>query len=196
MKNKTFVSIVVILVVVLGFLFVTKIGSDVIPSSAPGVYNDSQYPLSFSYQIGRNGYVFFADELFEKAKQSDPNLVRILVLIEERENQALLRDIENGVAREGPPQITIFVINNKEKLTLENWLKQSPISNFKQIIGEAKDTTLGDKNALSYESDGLYRNETVVSASDDYIYVFNVTFNSREDKIYKDFLELLTTVQL
>jgi len=193
MKNKHFALIFVILVVVLGFLFVTQIGPKKTQDPFKG-YTDKEYPLSFAFNTGLDTYAFFADKYLELARKNEPNLLRMLILIEEGENQELVKDIKNGVAREGPRGITIFVVNNKEKLTVINWLKQSPISNFGGIIGETTEMAIGGNPALSYKSDGLYTNETVVTVLGDYIYVFNVTFNSVEDNIYKDFQTLLVTV--
>ncbi|MEK7551934.1 MAG: hypothetical protein AAB534_00810 [Patescibacteria group bacterium] len=194
LKSKYSTLLIISVFIVLGILFAVKIGYE--KTLNPETYSDKEYPLSFSYNTGIDTYAFSDRKYFELAKKSEPDLLRMLTLVEESENQKLVEDIKNGVAREGPPGITVFIINNKENLTTENWLKKSPLSNFKQIIGEAKDMTLGNREALSYRSDGLYRNETVVSVNGDFIYVFNVTFNSLEDNIYKDFYTLLATVKL
>jgi len=181
------------MIIVLGVLFATKIGHE--KTLDTRVYSDKEYPLSFSYNTGLNKYAFFVDNHLALVRKSEPNVLRILVLIEESENDKLEEDIKNGVPREGPPALTIFIVNNKEKLTLESWLNKSSISNFSQRIGEVTERVVAQNPALSYRSDGLYTNETVVRREGDYIYVFNVTFNSGEDNIYKDFNNLLNTVQ-
>ena len=195
LKSKSFIALLIGVFVILGVLFVSKIDSNKTLSGSV-LYVDNEYPLLFSYNNGLDKYAFFVDKYINAARKSEPNLLRMVVLVEEGENQKLVEDIKNDVAREGPRGITIFVINNQEKLTVINWLKQSPISNFGGMIGETTETTIGGNPALSYKSDGLYTNETVVAEEGNYIYVFNVTFNSVEDNIYKDFQTLLATVQL
>lgn len=195
MKNRKYFGLVFFVVLaILGFLLINKNGVEKPAVSLSSTYSDQNYPLSFSYNNGLDKYAFFVDKYIKAARKSEPNLLRMLVLVEEGENQKLAEDIKNGVAREGPRGITIFVIKNQQKQALSDWLNKSPISNFGQKIGEVAEISLSGKPALSYQSDGLYINETVAMMEGEYVYVFNVTFNSIEDNIYKDFHTLLGTV--
>lgn len=98
---------------------------------------------------------------------------------------------------EGPTSITIDAFqNNLDRQTVEAWIRNTSLSNFKLSTDEAlTPTTIGGRDGYSYTWDGLYRGEShVVSAGDD-IYMFTVTWMSADDRIRQDFKELLQSVR-
>ena len=99
---------------------------------------------------------------------------------------------QNG---EGPPAITVSEFSNAQGTSLENWIRNTPQSNF-QISTDKVLTpgSVGDRNALAYQHSGLYESDAVAVDADNRIFLFAAGWMSADDQIRKDFENLLSTV--
>lgn len=57
-----------------------------------------------------------------------------------------------------------------------------------------KEIVVGGEPAWRYRATGLYENENVI-VRPEYVYMFTSFFNSPSDEIFKDFNEILETVE-
>jgi len=95
---------------------------------------------------------------------------------------------------EGPPTISIIVLDNSTGLTLENWIRGSAFSNF-NLGGEVlASTTIGGEPALAYHYSGLYENDAVAVLHGTKIYFFSVGWLTEGDEIREDFRDILKSV--
>lgn len=98
---------------------------------------------------------------------------------------------------EGAPSISILVLPNPEKLSLEQWIKGDARSNWKLSPDNAqlRPTTVGGEDGYAYIHGGLYETDAVAVAHGDTIYLFEVGWMNSDDGIRSDFAKLLETVQ-
>jgi hypothetical protein len=107
-------------------------------------------------------------------------------------------DAQNGDKEnaEGPRAITFDFFQNKEKLTPEQWVKQSSFSNFKlSHDGMIERLDFGGKPAVSYIWDGLYSGKSLVTTTSGDILVISVTYDGNTDARLTDYKSILSTVE-
>lgn len=107
-------------------------------------------------------------------------------------------DAQNGDKEnaEGPRAITFDFYQNKEKLTPEQWAKQSSFSNFKlSPDGKFDRVPFGGAPAVSYSWDGLYSGQSLVTTTSSDILVISVTYEGENDVRLADYKRLLSTVE-
>jgi len=109
-----------------------------------------------------------------------------------------VRHPEPPAGGEGPPTINLDLYQNDlDRLTVGQWVIGSNQSNFKlSPTGKVQTFTFAGREALSYEWDGLYRGETVVLATPEYVYAFSVNWLTPDDEIRRDFYRLLETITI
>jgi hypothetical protein len=70
------------------------------------------------------------------------------------------------------------------------------VINYRSELGEARSGRVAEQDARLFRGDGLYPSETVVFMHRSFVIVFTGTFDSPEDKIYKDFLNIVGSIAL
>ncbi|MDP1624940.1 MAG: hypothetical protein Q8L64_04180 [bacterium] len=116
-------------------------------------------------------------------------------------NRISLALIEKGYVPpemgEGPTAITVDIFRNvqNERYTAEEWIKGNSASNYKLGPGELTARTVNNHQAYEYRWSGLYEGKSVVVATDDFVYMFSVTFNSPDDITMSDFESVLSTAR-
>jgi hypothetical protein len=171
--------------------------------AAGGWYLFSTLPATeetemIEYSSGKLGLAFtFSSDymLQEHAEEGGEREQYSIVLAEDtEENRRVFAGEEPG--REGPPTITISIFqNNLDHYTTRGWIRDTSFSNFKLSDGELREATVNGEPALAYGATGLYENDNVVIARDDFVYMFTVFYLLPDDKIRADFGELLDTVR-
>lgn len=194
MESKNIaVGIVVVLAAALGGYLIFNKG---LPSGVPFVdekeqqaslntYSSEELQLSFAYP---------ADYLLEERTINEAQrLHKAVVLVEDNETNRKL--VSGEIVGDGPTAITVDVFqNNLDKQTAEGFIKNSSNSNYKLGDGELEEGSLAGLQAYRYTWDGLYRGESIVTADDEYVYMFSVTYLEPTDKIRADFYEMLNTL--
>lgn len=196
MESKNIaIGVVVVLAAALGGYLIFNRG---LPSGVPFVggeeeprtlqtYSSEELQLSFSYT---------ADYLLEERTINEAQrLHKAVVLIEDNETNRKL--LSGEIVGDGPTAITIDVFqNNLDNLTAEGFIKNNSNSNYKMGDGELEEGTLAGLQAYRYTWDGLYRGESIVTADDEFVYMFSVTYLEPADKIRVDFYEMLNTLEI
>lgn len=97
---------------------------------------------------------------------------------------------------EGPRAITFDFYQNKEKLTPEQWVKQSSFSNFKlSPDGHLERGQFGDKPSVTYRWDGLYAGKSLVTTTSGDILMISVTYDGDADPRLADYEKILSSVE-
>ncbi len=96
-------------------------------------------------------------------------------------------------AGEGPTSITVQIIPNTGDQTAEEWIRSSPLSNFRLSGGTPAEVMVGTDSALAFAWDGLYPGTTIVQARGEKIYAFSVTYLSPEDSIRTHFAQVVAS---
>lgn len=185
------VGIVILIVMGLGAFVIFNVGmSDLayIPSDGASLqeelvhYDSVELGLSFGYP---KDYI-----LQEKTINEAERFHKQIVLVENTEtNKSLL---SGKVVGDGPTAITIDVVqNNLDKYTADGFAKGNAISNYKMGDGEMVNLNISGLDGVAYGWDGLYRGESVVVATDKYVYVVSVTYIEASDKIITDFMSVM-----
>ncbi|GEM_PF-881252 len=182
---KKSISILVVGIVALGMGFMVASGRFSKPDEKllvkVNVYQNEQFGLSFSYP---DRYVVTEKEVGDAHRRHYS-----IVLIE----KVNIKVSKNG---EGPTAITVDMYqNNLDKQSIVSWLKNSNESNFKLSDGKYASTTVDGGEAIHYKRSGLYEGETVALDYEDSILAFSVTYLTLEDRIRKDFEEVLKSVK-
>lgn len=98
-------------------------------------------------------------------------------------------------ASEGPTSITVEIFPNTNELSPSEWVKATPASNFALSSGTLASSMQSGTEAVAYLWDGLYRGESYVFSQNGNIYMLSVTYMDAGDRIRKDFVRLLKSVQ-
>jgi hypothetical protein len=97
---------------------------------------------------------------------------------------------------EGPPVMTIDIYDNPTKASTEKWIKNNDFSNYKLSQNSAlSTTTVAGIPAYAYPWDGLYTSLSIVFPDNGKMYMMSVNYNSPSDQIYKDFAEVVASMQ-
>jgi len=116
---------------------------------------------------------------------------------------ATYADIKNGKIVEGASSIGFSVYNNPKNLSAIDWAKDadnSGYSNFNDNFnptGEYKNIQVDGVDAISYSWVGMGGGDTIVVKSKDSksIYLFDVGYANKSDKIVGDFLQIVETIK-
>jgi hypothetical protein len=96
---------------------------------------------------------------------------------------------------EGPTAMSVTVFTLDKPVPLADWLHSmqnltpAPTGGY-----DYQETTVAGEPALAYSATGLYESDNVAVARGNRVYVFSVTWLTRQDPILKDFDNLLKTV--
>lgn len=146
-------------------------------------YESSQYGISFTYP---SGYT-----LDERSVPGSGERLHHVITLTRTEDLPLP---ENG---EGPPAITIDIYQNDlDKLSTEQWIRNTSASNFKLGDGTLASTTISGWPALSYRWSGLYEGTTIVQARTAWVYAFSVTYLEMGADIIQDFVAIRDSVRI
>ncbi|MDP2650452.1 MAG: Gmad2 immunoglobulin-like domain-containing protein [bacterium] len=159
-----------------------------------GPQKETQTVTYSSEELGL-AFMYPADYLLEERTLGGGERLQYAIVLAEdsEENRRVFAGEEPG--REGPPTITISIFqNNLDNYTTRGWIRDTSFSNFKLSDGQLRETTVGNEPALAYSATGLYENDNVVIARDDFVFMFTVFYLSPDDRIRADFNELLGTV--
>ena len=149
--------------------------------------------ISFEYKTEPDGYVVEDLSSFIGEEPEGIEVISVYRLMNARE-KAELEASEGG--REGPPTINLTVFKNVQNQSAKQWVDTFPLfSNLNFIIGEIdQEAVVAGVDAIRYLTDGLYQNQNVVIAHDDYIYYFVGSFLEKDSAIYRDFNILIDSV--
>jgi hypothetical protein len=141
-------------------------------------FSDPEYGISFTYPT-----------TYSATRQYYPDHYSVVVA-----DKAALA--ATSTASEGPTAITFDIFKNPRKLTLRQWVKSNPASNYQLSYGEMASSTEAGKEAVAYRWDGLYRGESYVFTNGNSIMMASVTYMDPKDKIRTDFASMLGSLQM
>jgi hypothetical protein len=106
------------------------------------------------------------------------------------------REAASGSAGELPPCLTLEIYRNPMNLPLEEWITQTPASNYALHTDAALAiVTMGMNDFLTYQYDGLYRTDAYASAKDGYIYLFRNSWIDAGSKEKSDMESAITSAR-
>ncbi len=149
-------------------------GSAEAPVQVGNTYASATHGISFSYP---EGYVL---------EERDESGAHVITLINKK-------DTPLPEAGEGPTSITVQIVPNTGNMTTEEWIRSSPLSNFKLSGGTPAEVLVGTESALAFAWDGLYPGTTIVQARGNKIYAFSVTHLTTEDPIRTHFAQVVAS---
>ena len=160
------------------------IGENVVETPKLNQYVNTKYGIEFSYP---DGYVLTEQDIGNTAER-DHHAIAIM------KTEDAAKAPESG---EGPTAITIDIYGNAtDKLTTEQFIKNTSASNFKiSVDGKIATSTVAGQSAFRYTWDGLYRGDSTVVANKTEIYMFSVTYMDSAAVIRDDFAYILSTVK-
>lgn len=196
MESKNIaIGVVVVLAAAMGGYLIFNRG---LPSGVPFVGEKEELPelQTYSSEELQLSFSYGADYLLqERTINEAQRLHKAVVLVEDNETNRKL--LSGEIVGDGPTAITVDVFqNNLDNQTAEGFIKNSSNSNYKMGDGELEEGSLSGLQAYRYTWDGLYRGESIVTADDEYVYMFSVTYLEPSDKIRTDFYELLNTLEI
>ncbi len=154
-------------------------------------FRDERIGITTAYRYSPDGYVLL--ELPPQVRDSTA-LVTAYNFILQSDMRALA---ESTGPREGPRAITLHAYENPRGLSLDAWMAEfAGVINYRSELGEARSGRVVEQDARLFRGDGLYPSETVVFMHRSFGIVFTGTFDSPEDKIYKDFLNIVGSIAL
>jgi hypothetical protein len=182
MTNKIIIAAIV-LTAALGLLYV-QYGSTFLSNNTREVlYTAKEVKLTFTYPAS----------LYLHRPPLNDNSKLSLVLVENTpENLQVIRG-SSTIPREGPTSIGIEVYENPKRLPLRELVESE--ETWKLSDKKTKDTLVGGVSATTFIWDGLYMGKTTVVSQGAYVYVFRVTYLSREDQLLQDEETLLKSVK-
>lgn len=145
----------------------------------PQVFNSTIMPLSFERPVG---YVI-------------EERVDTIIMMREEDYQSLQSGEREG--GEGPPAITIRVVDNPNNPGPRDWAEQyPPQSNYNLKTSDVIETTVAGYPAIRYDADGLYPNRNVIFANDYRLFYINGQYLDRNSELYRDFDPLVNSIEL
>ena len=149
-------------------------------------YEKEDLNIKFSYP---DGYI-----LKERETGNGERFRYSITLLEDTETvRAILNGEMSGT--EYPPTINVDIYqNNLDKMTPEEWIRNTSESNYKLSTGKILKINLQGEEGLVYKWSGLYEGVTTVFGDERYIYAFSVNFFEREDKIFSDYESVLSSL--
>jgi len=138
---------------------------------------------SFEYS---DGYALIEDDSVFLEHYED--LLSVVILMTEADQRSLdTGERQNG---EGPPTIQIYRFENRNSLTLEEWLEANQqVSNINLAFSETEEGAVAGVPAVLYETDGLYaaRNAVFSDQARGVIYLLRGEFLSRDGELYQNY---------
>ena len=182
MKKYTLPMIVAVIAVLGAVLMFSP--ADV--GKVPSVYSSEEKGIQFSYPTN----YFVANE----STGTGERVQHAMVLAEDTpENRELFSDPAS--VTEGPTTIRISLFQNDiEKYSARDVLDSTDFANFKLSDGMTSKIVVNGETGLRFRAGGVYENENVVIARNDYVYVFTGFFTTPTDPNILAFDEILKTV--
>ena len=137
-------------------------------------YSSHDYGITFSYP---DGYTLV---------ENDEGGAHVVTLIHES-------NLPLPEAGEGPTAITVQIMPNPKAQTTDEWIRSSPLSNFRLSGGTPVEVMVGTDSALAFAWDGLYTGTTIAQARGDKVYAFSVTYLTPEDPIRTHFAQVVAS---
>lgn len=98
--------------------------------------------------------------------------------------------------RESPKAVSLRVYRNAKHLHAPVWVERNRrLSSIDLATSAVEEAVLAGANAVRYRTDGLYQSEHIVAAHDGKIFHLTVTFDSRDEAIYRGFVEMAGTFE-
>lgn len=167
-----------LIIVVLAALFVV-FGNKPFGENSPRVFSSTIMPLSFEIP---EGYII-------------KERIDTIIIMREEDYQSLQSGEREG--GEGPPTITIRVIDNPNNPSALDWVEQyPPQSNYNLKTSEVTERTISGYKAISYEADGLYPNRNVIIETDYRLYYINGQYLDKNSELYRDFEPLVNSIEI
>ncbi len=189
MKKIINILILVVVIVIAVWYFTTRTDTpktQQVSTVQYATFSDGDLGLEFKYPAGPDGYVLSRGPSLSISSAH----IQTLILFQEEDVGKMP---EGG---EGPPGILIQVFENTKKQTAEVWANENMVhSNINLKMGEVGKTKVGDIEAISYMSDGLYASENVVIAHDGKVYIVTGQFLDRESDLRRDFAPLVASIR-
>lgn len=161
--------------------------------SSSEIVTDDSVGLAFAYPGARQRYVLDEVTAAMGIDAEADGLVKAYRIMD----AAHAAELEaSEMAREGSPAIQVLVFKNAQKQTASMWADAYPrYSNIELAIGAIdRDAVVGGANAVRYQSDGLYRSDTVVVAHGSFVYLFSGSFMEAQDAGRQVFFDLVNSV--
>lgn len=182
--NKTLFSILALIAVVLLVVFVVlpqrgEDTEDVEDTFAS--YQNEEFEFSFDYRTEPDGYT-----LVEVEEEARGERIFALNLFDTDEYEELLKAIEEGTPREGPPSIGVEVFDMGESSNIEQWIQDNPqLSNLGQGGSPAQfdEMEVDGVEGRTYLWDGLYTGKSIALPYGENAVVLSVTYLTTEDDI-------------
>lgn len=148
-----------------------------------------------SYKSDKFGFEFkYPKQYFveEKEVKSIIGMHTAVILTEDTEENRMLRE-GKLVGRAGPVAITVDIYSNSsDRLTPEEWTRKRSDSNFKLSDGVLTKIHVDGRVAVYYSWEGLYKSNTVVTASGPYMFVITGSYIHSDDQIRGYFSQVVT----
>jgi hypothetical protein len=191
------VGVIVTLVALVGGYLIFNTGLSRSAFDLPGVLQNEErnYKTYSSEELGMS--FSYPDNYFieERTITEGERFRKVVVLIEDTPGNRQL--LSGEVPSEGPVAITVDVFqNNLDNMSAEDFIVGTNFSNYKLGDGEIQEGFVSGIPAYRYEWDGLYRGESVVTATARFVYMFSATSLLPTDEIRMDFYDLLNTVRI
>lgn len=186
MNSKKIISIGALLAIVIGALvalgyFYTPATEETAPSQAEregNTYDSNGVRFTYPEQY----------RLEERQETMQGASAWVVVLVDEN---AVVPDMS-----EGPTAISLIIVDNPGDLSVEEWVRTKPISNFALSQDEAlAPLTVAGKPAVAYRHSGLYENDAVAIEHSGKIYLFSVGWMGEDDPIRNNFENLIRSLQ-
>lgn len=153
------------------------------PATNTKTYSSAEYDISFTYP---SSYVLSEQDAPGSAQRAHHTITLIRA-----------EDLPAPEGGEGPPAITIDIFQNTlDSQSAREWITNTSNSNYKLGDGTISSTTIGSRDALSYRWSGLYEGTSVVTATDDWVYMFSVTYMEMGAPIVQDFVAIRNSAQI
>ncbi|MBX9765128.1 hypothetical protein K2X83_00625 [Patescibacteria group bacterium] len=150
-------------------------------------YIDRSLGFGFEYPRGEEGYVV---QVPPHGNEEAADFEDAVIVYHKPDYDAM----QNAEGMEGPPTINVLVYKNTRKQTVRAWAEaNSGVSNIGLKIGDVIETSLNGAKGIRYVADGLYRTETLVVASNEFIYLITGSYSDENAPIHKDFQGILNT---
>ncbi len=176
MKRLSVIAIL-LLVAGAGVWYASRMGSH--SAITEGSYRSNEIGLAFTYPP--------TYDLNARHDSFNGMPVQILTLIDA---SSTVPDMSKG-----PTAISIIKVARPATTTLEQWVRDSSITNF-YLSPDKKitQTTVAGQPALAYRYSGLYESDAVAVEHSGAVYIFAASWMKADDAIRTDFKNLLSSV--
>lgn len=153
------------------------------------VYWNSDLAISFEYIVKPDGYTIFQSG---RRDGDHPDLVAYLAIRNTKEYEAFL---ESKFAREGPPEISVRIFENKKKIDAFAWLNENAQAiHYNKEEHPIARSSIGGVEALEFLSDGLYMQKNFLMESNGKIYLVSGPEDGSFKELKRDFGTFVRTI--